>query len=47
MDLDSRVYSKILLLGNKLSDVNFEEYRKILEALCLLDMRYDHETPEM
>src|SRR5205823_13099290 len=47
MDLDSRAYSKILLLGNSLSDVNFEEYRKILEALCLLGMRYDHETPEM
>src|SRR5437763_13319257 len=47
MDLDSRAYSKILLLGNRLSNVNFEEYQKILEALCLLGMRYDHEISEM
>src|SRR4051812_13693491 len=47
MDLDSRAYSKILLLGNRFSDVNFEEYQKILEALCLLDMRYDYKTPKM
>ena len=45
MDLDSRAYSKLLGVGY--SDVNFEEYRRILEALCLLGERYDHETPEM
>ncbi len=45
MDLDSRAYSKLLSL--RLSDINFEEYRKILEALCLLGMWYDHEIPEM
>jgi len=45
MDLDSRAYFKLLSL--RLSDVNFEEYRKILEALCFLDMRYDHKTSEI
>jgi hypothetical protein len=47
MDLDSKAYSKILLLGNRLSDVNFEEYRRILEALGSLTERQDHKTPEM
>src|SRR6266540_4268718 len=45
MDLDSRAQYKLVSVGY--SDVNFEEYRRILEALCLLGKRYDHETPEM
>src|SRR5438045_9600502 len=45
MDLDSRVQYKLVSVGY--SDVNFEEYRRILEALCPLGERYDHETPEM
>ena len=45
MDLDSRAYSK--LVGVSYSDVNFEEYRRILEALDSLAERRDHETPEM
>ena len=45
MDLDSSTYYKLrtVSFGNR----NFEEYRRILEALCLLGNRYDHETPEM
>jgi secreted Zn-dependent insulinase-like peptidase len=45
MNLDSRAYSKLssVRLGNE----NFEEYRRIFKAICLLDDRYDHETPEM
>src|SRR5687767_16007753 len=45
MDLDSRAQYKLVSVGY--SDVNFEEYRRILEALCPLGERYDHETPEM
>jgi hypothetical protein len=45
MDLDSRAYSK--LVSVTLGNVNFVEYRRILEALCPLGDRYDHETPEM
>src|SRR6266540_5133417 len=45
MDLDSRAYSKLFRVSY--SDVNFEDYRRILEALCLLGDRYDHETPEI
>src|SRR3990170_3160056 len=45
MDLDSRAQYKLVSVGY--SDVNFEEYRRILEALCSLGERYDHETPEM
>ena len=45
MDLDSRARYKLVSVGY--SDVNFEEYRRILEALWLLGNRYDHETPEM
>ena len=45
MDLDRKGYAKLLSL--RLSDVNFKEYRRILEALCLLGIWYDHETPEM
>ena len=45
MDLDSRAQYKLVSVGY--SDVNFEEYRRILEALCPLGKRYDHETPEM
>src|SRR5436305_14737218 len=45
MDLDSRAYSK--LVGVSYSDVNFEVYRRIVDALGLLTGRYNHETPEM
>src|SRR6266480_223822 len=45
MDLDSRAQYKLVSVGY--SDVNFEEYRRILEALCPLGERYDHETSEM
>ena len=45
MDLDSRAQYKLVSVGY--SDENFEEYRRILEALCPLGERYDHETPEM
>src|SRR5438045_8495355 len=45
MDLDSRAQYKLVSVGY--SDVNFEEYRRILEALCPLAERRDHETPEM
>ena len=45
MDLDSRAQYKLVSVGY--SDVNFKEYRRILEALCPLGERYDHETPEM
>ena len=45
MDLDSRAQYKLVSVGY--SDVNFEEYRRILEALCFLGKRYDHKTPEM
>jgi len=34
MDLDSRAQYKLVSIGY--SDVNFEEDRRILEALCLL-----------
>src|ERR1044071_6316332 len=45
MDLDSSAQYKLVSVGY--SDVNFEEYRRILEALCPLGEQYDHETPEM
>jgi len=45
MDLDSRAQYKLVSVGY--SDINFKEYRRILEALCPLGERYDHETPEM
>ena len=45
MDLDSRAQYKLVSVGY--NDVNFEEYRRILEVLCPLGERYDHETPEM
>src|SRR6266498_4369842 len=45
MDLDSRTQYKLVSVGY--SDENFEEYRRILEALCPLAGRYDHETSEM
>ena len=45
MDLDSRAYSKLFSL--RLSDVNFEEYQRIFEALGSLAERRDHESPEM
>ena len=45
MDLDSRAQYKLVSVGY--SDVNFEEYRRIVDALGPLTGRYDHETPEM
>ena len=45
MDLDSRAQYKLVSVGY--SDVNFEEYRRIVDALGSLTGRYDHETPEM
>jgi hypothetical protein len=44
MDLDSRAYFKLSSVG--LSNANFGEYQKILEVLCPLGERYDHEIPE-
>ncbi|GES74877.1 hypothetical protein GLOIN_2v1834454 [Rhizophagus clarus] len=45
MDLDGRAYSK--LIGVRYSDVNFEEYRRIVDAIGTLAEKHDHETPEM
>src|SRR3989337_1751581 len=45
MDLDSSTYYKLRSVS--FSNPNFKEYRRIIEALCLLGERYDHETPEM
>src|SRR6266496_4937927 len=45
MDLDSRTYYKLVRVSY--SDLNFEEYRRIVDALGLLAGRYDHKTPEM
>ena len=45
MDLDSRAYSKLIREHN--THGGSEEYIRIVEALCLLGDRYDHETPEM
>ena len=45
MDLDSKAYSKLVRVSY--SDLNFEEYRRIVDALGSLAGRYDHETPEM
>ena len=45
MDLDSRTYSKL----NQVSygDINFEKYRRIVEAIWPLTKIRDHETPEI
>src|SRR5581483_10727433 len=45
MDLDSSTCCK--LRSVTFANPNFKEYRRILEALCPLGERYDHETPEM
>ena len=45
MDLDSRAQYKLVSVGY--SDVNFEEYRRIVDAIWPLTKRRDHETPEM
>jgi hypothetical protein len=45
MDLDSRAQYKLVSVG--LSNENFGEYRRILEALGPLAERQDHETLEM
>src|SRR6266498_5523331 len=44
MDLNGRAYSKIF--GVSYSDVKFEEYRRIVDAIWPLTKRRDHETPE-
>src|SRR5581483_7792701 len=45
MDLDSKAQYKLVSVDY--SDVNFEIYRRILDALSPLAERYDHKTPEM
>ena len=45
MDLDGRAYSKIF--GVSYNDVNYEEYRRIVDAIWPLTKRRDHETPAM
>ncbi|PKK56530.1 hypothetical protein RhiirC2_799818, partial [Rhizophagus irregularis] len=45
MDLDGRAYSKIF--GVSYGDINFEKYRRIVDAIWPLSHMRDHETPEM
>ena len=45
MDLDSRAQYKLVSVGY--SDVNFEEYGRIVDAIWPLTKRRDHEIPEM
>ena len=45
MDLDNSTYYKLRSVS--FGNTNFEEYQRILEALCPLGDRYDHETLEM
>ncbi|RIA88678.1 hypothetical protein C1645_825965 [Glomus cerebriforme] len=45
MNLDSRTYFK--LTSASLSDVNFVEYKRIVNAIGLLAKKYDYKTPEM
>jgi hypothetical protein len=45
VDLDSRAQYKLVSVGHS-SDVNFGEYRRILDALYPLAERYDYEMPE-
>ncbi len=45
MDLDNRTYYKLVRVSY--SNLNFKEYRKIVDVLDPLTGRYDHETPEM
>src|SRR6266498_3323009 len=45
MDLDSRAQYKLVSVGY--SEVNFEEYRRIVDVLGSLIGRYDHKTLEM
>jgi len=45
MDLDSRTYFKLIEVSY--SDVNFVEYRRIVDAIGPLTKRCDHEIPEM
>src|SRR5215471_18275426 len=46
MDLDSKTFHKLITVSTSDMDL-FGKYRNILEALCPLSHRYDHETPEM
>jgi hypothetical protein len=45
MDLDGRAYFKLTSAG--LSNENFAEYRRILEAIFPLREIYDYKTPKM
>ena len=45
MDLDGSAYSKLVGVGYY--DVNFVEYRRLLDVIAPLTGRRDHETPEM
>ncbi|RIA91398.1 hypothetical protein C1645_822094 [Glomus cerebriforme] len=44
-NLDGRAYSK--LYGASYSNINFEKYRRIVNAIWLLTKKYDYKTPEM
>ncbi len=45
MDLNSKTYSK--LIGMSYSDINFKEYRKIVDAIGSLTKKCDYETSKM
>ena len=45
MDLDSRAYSNIF--GISYNDINYEEYKRIVEAICPLTKRCDYKIPEI
>jgi hypothetical protein len=45
MDLDSRAQYKLISVCY--GDINFNEYKDILERLGPLAKRHDHKTPEM
>ncbi len=45
MDLDRKAYFK--LYSSNFNDINFEEYRRISEAIGILAERYNYEIPEI
>ncbi len=45
MDLDSRTYFKLNLVSY--GDVNFEEFRRIVEVIWFLTKIRNHEIPEI
>ncbi len=45
MDLDGRVYFKIFKVSY--SDVNYKEYRRIIDAIWSLTKRYNHKISEI